>query len=122
MSNPTPRTDSVYTLPQDRAGAQFEMTRTLELELATARSTMALARAVIATMQATEEQVFEGFYDPNGPSEDEPNIDNHNCFGGFENWGLTNIDGAGPERPVVIEWPDLRMAFEALRRTLGEVA
>ena len=33
----TPRTDAVYTLPHDRAGAQFELARSLERELADMR-------------------------------------------------------------------------------------
>ena len=34
----TPRTDAVYTLPHDRAGAQFELARSLERELADLRA------------------------------------------------------------------------------------
>ena len=40
----TPRTDSVYSLPPDRAGAQFAMCRDLERE--NARLKAALGRAV----------------------------------------------------------------------------
>ena len=114
MKNLTPRTDSVYTLAQDRAGAQFEMARTLELELATARSTMVLARAVITALEASEADTGEAF----PTDEDGREINASQCFGGFEFWGATNVDGAGPERPVVVEWPDLRLVLDALNRAL----
>jgi len=40
----TPRTDAVYTLPQDRAGSQFATCRTLERENARLRETLEAVR------------------------------------------------------------------------------
>lgn len=50
--------------------------------------------------------------------EDSDDLDESGLFGGFDIYGITNIDGPDMSRPVVIDWPDLDLAAKDIRKVL----